>query len=243
MLLRFRNVSVSSLLLLTSLSAQAQFTLDREPPGPSSRRTGLAITEVMYNPRAVPGVATNLTLEFIELFNSNPWDENIGGYFIDGDVHYEFPSNTVLQAGAYLVVARVPEMVQTNYGIPNVVGPWDGAETNRLSMDRGTVRLRNRLGAVLLLIEYADSPPWPEAADGSGHSLSLVRPSYGENDYRAWAESDQVGGSPGGPDPATHDPLAVVFINEWQNHSDPVDWVELSQSWQYDGGPFGCLLE
>ena len=65
------------------------------------------------------------------------------------------------------------------------------------------------------------------AADGTGHSLSLARPSYGENNPRAWSESDRVGGSPGGPDPLTPDPMASIFINEWQNHSDPVDWIEI----------------
>jgi hypothetical protein len=152
-------------------------------------------------------------------------------------VRYVFPSNTVLRAGAYLVVARVPDMIRTNYGVTNVFGPWIGAATNRLSTEQGTVQLRNRQGAVLLTVNYADSPPWPEAADGSGHSLALARPSYGENDFRAWSESDSVGGSPGGPDPLTPDPLAAVFINEWQNHSDPVDWIEL---YNHGNTPVDC---
>ncbi len=223
----FTLKTLAFLILTLCLSAHAQFTLDREPPGPSSRKTGLAITEILYNPRAVPGVSTNLTHEFIELFNSKPWDEDISGFAIDGSVHYTFPSGTVLRAGAYLVVARVPGLIQTNYAITNIAGPWDGASTNRLPTDRGLVQLRHRLGAVLLEVNYADSPPWPESADGPGHSLCLARPSWGEDHDRAWAASDSVGGSPGGPDPLTPDPLASVFINEWQNHSDPVDWIEL----------------
>ena len=59
--------------LLFSVVADAQISLDREPPGPSSRRTGLAITDIMYNPPPIHGLATNLTNEFIELFNSKPW--------------------------------------------------------------------------------------------------------------------------------------------------------------------------
>lgn len=213
--------------LLAGLPATSQISLDREPPGPSSRRTGLVITEIMYNPRPVPGLATNLTKEFIELFNSKPWDEDIGGFRITGSVNYLFPSNTVLGAGAYLVVARVPDIIRTNYSITNIFGPWDGAETNRLSTEEGTVQLLNRQGAVLLSVNYEDSPPWPEAADGTGHSLVLARPSYGEDDFRAWSESDVVGGSPGRADPTPNEPLANIFINEWQNHSDPVDWIEL----------------
>lgn len=201
--------------------------MDREPLGPSSRRTGLVITELMYNPRLILGVSSNVTVEFIELYNSKPWDEAIGGYSITGSVSYTFAPNTILRAGAYLVVARVPSLVRSNYAITNVVGPWEGAATNGLPDETGTVQLRNRQGAVLLDINYMDSPPWPEAADGTGHSLSLARPSYGEDDYRAWAESDSVGGSPGRADPLTLDPIASVVINEWQNHSDPVDWLEL----------------
>ncbi|MBI5383807.1 MAG: lamin tail domain-containing protein [Verrucomicrobia bacterium] len=221
------NFLLCSLALLLGVAAPAQIDQDREPPGPSSRKTGLVITEIMYNPRPVPGQSTNHTLEFVELFNSKPWDEDIGGFSIAGTVRYAFPSNTVLRAGAYLAVARVPGLIRTNYGITNVFGPWDSALTNRLSTERGTVQLRNRQGAVLLQVDYADSPPWPEAADGTGHSLVLARPSFGENNPRAWAQSDRVGGSPGGPDSLTAEPMANVVINEWQNHSDPVDWVEL----------------
>ena len=221
------NVCLGALILMSGELAHAQYSPDREPSGPSSRKTGLAITEIMYNPRAVPGQSTNVTLEFIEVFNSKPWAEDISGFSINGLVRYVFPSNSVLAAGGYIVVARYPGLVFTNYGITNVVGPWIGATTNRLSTERGLVQLRNRQGAVLLAINYQDSPPWPEGADGTGHSLVLARPSYGEDDFRAWSESDVVGGSPGGPDPHGPEPLASLVINEWQNHSDPVDWIEL----------------
>src|SRR6185295_12506277 len=99
---RVTIVCLSLCALLAPYSAQAQFSLDREPPGPSSRKTGLVITEIMYNPRAVPGQPTNNTLEFVELFNSKPWAEDISGFAIGGSVHYVFASNTILRAGAYL---------------------------------------------------------------------------------------------------------------------------------------------
>ena len=47
-----------------------------ELPGPSSRRTPIAITEIMYKP--APGADTN-NLEYIEVYNSNPWFHDIGG--------------------------------------------------------------------------------------------------------------------------------------------------------------------
>ena len=80
-------LSACFFLLLASSSLRAQFSTDREPLGPSSRKTGLVRTEIMYNPRPIPGLDTNLTHEFIEVFNSKPWDEDIGGFSIGGDVN------------------------------------------------------------------------------------------------------------------------------------------------------------
>src|SRR6185436_2654669 len=95
------NACLAVLALLAIRPVAAQFTLDREPIGPSTRKTGLVITEFMYNPRLLPGIATNQTLDFIELYNSKPWAEDIGGFTLrstpdataDGLVVYTFPTN------------------------------------------------------------------------------------------------------------------------------------------------------
>ena len=209
-------------------------TLPMEPLGPSSRKTGLALSEIMYHPRLIE---TNRSLEFIEIFNAQAYPENIGGHRISGDVDYTFPPGTVMAAGSFLVVARDPAFVQTYYGLSNVVvlGPWDGAptngsaiSTNNLPGGAGTVRLRNKAGAVLLEVTYEGKTPWPLSADGSGHSLVLARPSYGENDPRAWSASDSFGGSPGRAEPFHADPLRTVMINEFlANSAGPNDFVEL----------------
>src|SRR5262245_43715225 len=101
--------SVASAVLLFTFPglADAQYSAEREPLGPSSRKTGLAITEIMYHPRPVPGLTNRL--QYLELYNSKPWDEDISGFSIDGLVHYVLPSNTVLRANAFLVLARDPE--------------------------------------------------------------------------------------------------------------------------------------
>lgn len=196
----------------------ASLALGREPIGPSSRKTGLAISEIMYHPRSVPGFSNSL--EFIEIYNSQGFFEKIGGYRISGSVNYTFPSNTVMPSGAYVVVARDPAFLQSHYGISGVLGPWDGADTNSLPATTGTVQLRNRQGAVLLEVIYEGKSPWPTAADGAGHSLVLARPSYGEGDPRAWAASDSLDGSPGRDDPYNTEPLRSVAINEVFAHSD-----------------------
>src|SRR2546425_2252688 len=138
-----------------------------EPLGPSSRKTGLVISEIMYHPAPIAVVANSL--EFIELFNSQTIPEKIGGHRVSGSIDYTFPANTVIPSGGFLVIAKDPVGVQSYYGISGVLGPY----TNNLPGAAGTVRLLNRQGAILLEVNYQGKAPWPIAADGAGHSLVL----------------------------------------------------------------------
>ena len=169
-------------------------------------------------------------LNYIELYNSSPFPEDIGGFQISviGDnvnVSPAFPRPTVMPAKSFLVVAENPDDVQAVYGITNVIGFL----TNGLPNDRATVLLLNRSGAVLLTVPYRDESPWPVAADGLGHSLVLARSSAGESNATAWAASRLIGGSPGGPEPDALDPLDNVVINELRANSVPPDedFIEL----------------
>lgn len=207
-----------------------------EPPGPSTRRTGLAITEIMYKP-APRG--DGRILDFVELYNSNPYWENISGYKLTGEADYVFPPGTIMAGGSYLVVAANPADIIAVYGIPNVTGPY----TNAIAVS-GTIRLRNPQDAVLLEIPYSNDPPWPVAADGTGHSLVLARPSYGEGNPEAWATSDRIGGSPGGQDGYTADALRNLVINELlANSTDPlIDYIELYNHSRQPVTITGCVL-
>ncbi len=208
-----------------------------EPPGPSSRRTGIVISEIMYHPADRPD---GKDLEFIELFNTDPIDQDLTGWSISGDADYDFPDGTVLPAGGFLVIANVPADVQSVYGITGVLGPY----SSRLPNDSGTVRLRNRVDAILLEVEYSDELPWWAVADGLGHSLVLARPTYGEADVRAWAASADAGGSPGRAETIPSHAYVNVWINEILAHTDlpDEDFVEL-----YNHGPAsvnvgGCTI-
>jgi hypothetical protein len=173
----------------------------------SSRKTSLVISEIMYHP-------TNSALEFVEIFNTRGEPQNMSGYKLGGSINYTFPQGTVIAGGGFLVVAKSPTDLETAYGLGTVLGPYSGSLPN----DSGTVDLINQAGALFLEVDYSDSAPWPVSADGLGHSLVLVKPSYGENDPRAWAASDALGGSPGRLDPVTADPLRAVVINEVLAH-------------------------
>ncbi|MBI5384085.1 MAG: lamin tail domain-containing protein [Verrucomicrobia bacterium] len=218
--------------------------LDIEPLGQCSRLTSLVISEIMYHPPNIL-IGTNAArLEYIELFNARGETEDLSGYRLSGDVDYTFPSGTVLPGGGFLVVARAPEDLQSVYGFADALGPWDGASTNGLPNDAGTIRLRHRTGAVFLEVNYSSEPPWPAAADGAGHSLVLARPSFGERDPRAWAASDAVLGSPGRLDAVTPDPLRAVVINEFLAHADGAapNFIELYNRGTQPLDLSGCFL-
>jgi hypothetical protein len=207
-----------------------------EPLGPSSRKTGIVITEIMYKPaRRDDG----RVIDYVEIFNSNPFFEDISGWRLSGDIDYKFPPNTILQGGAFLVIAKVPADVQAVYGISNVTGPY----TNNLTTD-SLVRLRNQVDHIFLEVEYDNSSPWPVAADGTGHSLALLRPSYGEGQPQAWGISDLVGGSPGRMDAVRGHPLRNVVINEFLANTDaPIeDFIELYNHSNQDVDLSGCIL-
>jgi hypothetical protein len=197
-------------------------SLPFEPLGPCSRRTALVISEIMYNPRSSWEGTNNL--EFIELWNSGLISEDLTGHKFTGEIDYVFPANTKIAPGQFLVVAKDPVAAQSFYG-----GTFLGPYTGKLANSGGLVRLQNELGGTLLEIEYDTKLPWPVAADGTGHSLVLQRPSYGENDPRAWAASDAMGGSPGAFEPYGNEPARGVVINEILAHTDlpQVDYVEL----------------
>jgi len=79
----------------------------------------------MYKPAA--RTDTN-NLEFVELYNSQPWFHDISGYqMVCADMTYRFPSGTIIPGGAFLVIAASPGSLHNVYGITNVMGPTTAA--------------------------------------------------------------------------------------------------------------------
>lgn len=208
-----------------------------EPLGPSSRRSGLTISEIMYNPAAR---TDGRNVEFIEIYNANEWAESLDGFGLSGDVTFAFPAGTSIPARSFVVVATVPADVQAAYGITGVLGN----ATVVLPNGGGLIQLRNRQGAVLAEVEYSDETPFPASADGAGHSLVLARPSYGESSAVAWAASARVGGSPKAQEPTTPSPYRTVVINEFLAHTDDpdVDFIELYNYGNAAVDLAGCFL-
>lgn len=208
--------------------------LTREPLGPSSRGTNLVISEIMYHPLTISTTGNDAnaggaeSLEFIEIYNSQPFTEDLSGFRVSGDIDFSFPSRTTMAPGSFLVVAKSPSALIQRYKFldPNqVLGPFTGS----LPDNAGRVRLRNRIDGVLLDVEYEDTASWPIEADGAGHSLVLANASYGQGRTEAWAASRHRGGSPGSQDPLFEEPGYMVVINEILSNSEEptLDFVEI----------------
>lgn len=170
----------------------------------SSRRSPLIISEIMYHPQ---DRADGKNLEFVELFNTEPVEWDISGFRLEGEIDYTFPAGIILPGRSFAVVAAEPISLENEYGLTGIYGHYEG----KLNNGGGELRLVNKRGGVLLEIEYNDRCPWPESADGLGHSLVLTKPDYGENDPLAWQASSQRGGNPGTINSGS---AAGVCINE-----------------------------
>ena len=100
-------------------------------------------------------------------------------------------------------------------------------------------------GSLLLEVPYSNVYPWPVAADGTGHSIVLANPSYGESDPRAWDISDVIGGSPGVMEAFRPSPLRSVVINEILAHSENAgvpQFIELYNHSTNSVDVSGCIL-
>jgi hypothetical protein len=168
----------------------------------------VVISEICYRPVDLAGGVDNSGEEFIELVNisSGPvaLDDEPGStnrWKISGGIGFEFASNTVVGPGEYVLVVKFDPMTNTaanasfraKYGVgPGVklFGPYEG----KLDNSSEVVELRKPTTAVAGVVpyvvvdevEYGDSTPWPEAADGSGASLQRVDVGAYGNDPLNW---------------------------------------------------------
>ena len=206
--------------------------------GPSSRMSPIVFSEIMWKPAAR---TDGKNLEFLEIYNSNPWFQDISSYKITcADMNYTFPAGTQVPGGGYLVIAAVPGDVESVYGITNVTGPYTGSLKHS-----ETLQLWDEETNVLLTVPYTDVYPWPVATAATGHSLVLANPTYSEGDPRAWDISDVVGGSPGRMDGFTPSALRNVVINEILPHSEnPAvpQFIELYNHATNGVDVSGCIL-
>ena len=195
----------------------------------------LVISEVNFHPHAATTAENDLlpnvdndAFEFIEVTNVHPTQAiNLLDVVLTDAVEVTLP-NVSLAPGERGVVVRDLEAFQVRYGNePTVLAEWAGG----LSNNSERVTLTDALGNELMSVEYRDSDPWFERADGVGGTLELVdlvgTPDNQLSKAYRWQSSIDFGGSPG---IAGSDPRGIV-VNEVlarTDHSDTLsDAIEL----------------
>ena len=91
------------------------------PNDPVSRQSSIVINEIMYDSPSDHGTA-----EYIELYNRGTDTINLTGWRISDGVRFDFPDNTTIGPGGYLVIAADQECLTAAHGNIPIVGNWRG---------------------------------------------------------------------------------------------------------------------
>jgi hypothetical protein len=161
-----------------------------------SFRTEIVINEIMYHHKVRPSVSSNTPPEandeaWIELYNRSANPVNLTGWGFTDGIDYNFPSNKILAAGAYLIVAKDADAMRAQYPALDIVGDFDG----NLSHSDDKLVLSDAVGNPADEVHYFDGGRWPGYADGDGSSLELRDPNADNSKGEAWAASDESGKS------------------------------------------------
>ena len=157
----------------------------------------LAVVNIMYNPDYLNEeylIIQNTTDSLLPLFHKNTPDSS---WKVTG-IDFTFPKNTSMKAGEKVVLTSMePLSFRTKYGLNDSVQVFQysgkisngGEEVALWWFDRLYTSSEGKTFMPMVLIEavdYKDSSPWPEAADGYGHVL--MRKDFHEyaNDYENW---------------------------------------------------------
>ncbi len=204
----------------------------------STRAQDVVLNEIMYHP-----ASHNPREEYIELYNRGATNVNLGGWILKGGVDFTFPSNTVINASSYLVVAAHRPTFVTKYPtIGNVVGDFAVLRVtnlmgtsitnweNVLSNTRNSLELENATGQRIDLVEYADEGDWAQRqaglndqgyrgwtwyteADGLGKSLELINSALPNEHGQNWTTSLPVEGTPGRVNSVASANIAPMILN------------------------------
>lgn len=129
--------------------------------------------------------------EWIELYNRGVDPVTLDGWSLDGTIAFDFPANTTISPGDYVIVAEDQEALAAKYPNLRILGQFRG----RLNNDHGYLRLEDPVQNPVDEVHYYDGGRWPGDADGEGSSLELRDPHADNSVAEAWSASDETGRS------------------------------------------------
>ncbi len=138
----------------------------------------IVITEIMYNPPGSDAIG-----EYMELHNKGTVPIDLSGFSFTSGVTYTF-DNITMMGGEYLVLATDSAAVESLYGI--TARQWTSGGLTNGGED---IVLVDAAGAVVDVVNYDNSSPWAEIADGDGASLILCDVNADNDDPANWSFS------------------------------------------------------
>jgi len=166
----------------------------------------VVINEILYHP-----TSTNVLEEWIELYNTGQTNVDLSGWRLTKGLQFTFPTNTIIAAGGYLVIAADAATFAAKHpGVANVVAGSAGA------LDGHTIELNDKAGQTVNSVSYFSDGDWAmrrmgplvydhqgwewyAAHDGLGASLELINPALPNSYAHNWGASATLNGTPGGP--------------------------------------------
>ncbi len=181
--------------------------------------TNLVVSEIMYHPADPTAAEINAgfidsdLFEYLELENSGPVTVDLSGALFTNGIDFDFSTGSIsrLAPGGRVLIVRNQAAFESRYGagLP-VAGEFQNG--TRLANGGERLRLAGINGISIRDFSYDDNNPWPEDADGNGHSLVLIDPGSNPDHGEAgnWRMSSLPGGNAGESDANlfTGDPMS-----------------------------------
>jgi hypothetical protein len=144
----------------------------------------LVITRIHYHPLDEQGFDEN-DLEYIEILNNSGETVDLTGIYLkELGVSYQFPPNTLISPFEFIQLASNVAAFEQFYGMV----PF-GQYTRNLSNKSHKLLLSDPFGNIIDEVQYFDSAPWPEEADGEGAHLKLISPDLDNSLAENWVAS------------------------------------------------------
>ncbi len=173
-----------------SALAEAHFEVGMTLPDAAN----LVVSEISYRPPSPHGQA-----EFIELLNtSSTLAIDLSGARFTHGIDFTFPPGSLLLPGARTLVIRNQAAFEALYGTGHAISGVFENDT-ALANEGERLRLEAADGSTLFDLTYGTDFPWPEAANGGGHTLVLTDP-FQPGNPEAWRPSAAANGTPDASD-------------------------------------------
>ncbi len=145
----------------------------------------VVINEICYHAPEINAASEDK--HWVELYNRGATPVSLAGWSFGAGIDYAFPVGTVIGPGAYLVVAKDPGGLLTQFPGITVMGPYGG----NLSGGGEKLLLLDAAGNPADEVSYLDGGRWPETADGEGSTLELRDPRSDNSLPESWEASNE----------------------------------------------------